>query len=91
MLLFACKTGAINLDGLLGTPVTIVACTDLPWPVGVIKRGCWLVYTVDGGLEIRLTGGTGCLCCCAYTTDVVLGCHCGFEIAVFMLEDDKKW
>lgn len=67
-----------------------MACTDLPWPVGVIKRGCWLVYTVDGGLEIRLTGGVECLCGCAYTTDVVLGCHCGFEMAVFILKYAKN-
>lgn len=87
--MFAWRTGAINLDGVPETPVTIVACTDLPWPEGVIKRGCWLAYTVDGGLEIRLTGGMGCLCGWAYTTDVVLGCHWELEIAVFILGNAK--
>lgn len=82
MILFACSMGVINLDGL---PVTIVACTDLPWLVGVINRDCCPVYTEGGSLETRLTGGAGCLC--AYTTDVVLGCHWGLEIVVLLLKE----
>lgn len=81
ILLFVCRMGVINLDGL---PVTIVAWTGLPWLVGVISRGCCPVYTADGGLETLLTCGGGCLC--AYTTDVVLGGHWGLEIGVLLLE-----